>query len=308
MTPQAPDMPVHSTVNSLETAMEAVQITDKGPHDTDETLQDFNAPPQTFDKFTKFPDLPIELRLAIWSFVPETRIVEVEFSKEKKTWFAPIESACQPVLLSVCGESRKVMLEGWLPLLPHFSSDPSRQSRMASKIARGFPYSISYFNPKLDTLYIDDSVRSILPEKCLKKLGQLVKLPALKNLRHLACSESLLPYSFHAQERTDEILEIMLKFKHLRRFSYIIGDPWLSLDHESWKKMCKGVIEFRHTGFRPGLDPVRFKSPLEKYKKQSVLVDEKEIWRGDKDMWKESLRMIERRIRGLRPSGEHWAQ
>jgi 2EXR family len=66
----------------------------------------------TMKNFTRFPKLPIELRLKIWRSTKEPRIIEVRFHfdcrKKKHSFFAP-----QPVVLQVCHESRHEGLKSY---------------------------------------------------------------------------------------------------------------------------------------------------------------------------------------------------
>ncbi len=56
-------------------------------------------------EFKYFPKLPAELRLKIWNLVPEPRIVEVRFRKDRRKNDHKFMAAC-PAILHVCQESR----------------------------------------------------------------------------------------------------------------------------------------------------------------------------------------------------------
>jgi hypothetical protein len=58
-------------------------------------------------KFTLFPDLPKELRLKIWEFAQESRIVEVCQTQDRATFYSP---TALPAVLQTSSESRHIAL------------------------------------------------------------------------------------------------------------------------------------------------------------------------------------------------------
>ncbi|CZR67146.1 uncharacterized protein PAC_17045 [Phialocephala subalpina] len=130
-----------------------------------------------FDKFKKFPDLPVELRLKIWfRALPEARVIELERSKFR-TWHCPRGSpALKCSLLLVNTESRQVFLKYYkkivrpLPSVPALLAHgccPNRPSRPCCPTG--------YYCPEIDTIYIGPSSRigekSICFESDVKSLA-----------------------------------------------------------------------------------------------------------------------------------------
>lgn len=121
------------------------------------------SPPKKSGPFSK---LPIELRFEIWSLLlPGPRVVEFEWSDDLNGWFCPRESAsCPSILLWINQESRAYYLKNWRPLAPCKPcgldfNEPiyrARNHRNWQFIRGRSPNEV--FNPKIDTLFISNSI------------------------------------------------------------------------------------------------------------------------------------------------------
>jgi hypothetical protein len=132
----------------------------------------------SFNTFHLFPKLPIELRLKIWSEVPEARVVEIEwFEQPESKWIAPAESAHRPCgLLGVNKEARAEYLKRWSPLCEH------KEPWGHAYCAHG---KICYFNPDVDTLYIGPSTQELVCT-CPDSVDRLSSITNISRLRFLA--------------------------------------------------------------------------------------------------------------------------
>ncbi|KAH8665241.1 hypothetical protein BGZ60DRAFT_529581 [Tricladium varicosporioides] len=215
----------------------------------------FEAPPPPAT-FTKFPDLPYELRCAIWrqSFVP--RMVEVEYNcdEEKSTGFS--SSAKLPIALSICKESRKFAVESY----PLCFGSLCFQPRIR-------------FNFSIDVLYLtvdlDDSILmflSILSEKersqlrylafekdATEQLSSMMSMPLKPALRAFTgLEEFIIIYDVHEhgyprihQDATKDMilyneLPSQLHASHEHLLTLMDSGDWK--DFEVWEtKKCRPV-------------------------------------------------------------------
>lgn len=100
--------------------------------------------------FPAFPRLPTEIRLKIWAHALPVRILPVRLTSPLVLSSSTVHFTCQespPVLLSVCRESRYETLRCYTLV-----SDTHKHSR--SRPGHRF-----YFNPYLDTIFLDASTR-----------------------------------------------------------------------------------------------------------------------------------------------------
>jgi hypothetical protein len=84
-------------------------------------------------KFTLFPELPKELRLKIWEFAQEPRIVEVCQTQDSAAFYSP---TAPPTLLHISRESRHIALQNYALSFPN-----------------GDHLATIYYNPSIDILY-----------------------------------------------------------------------------------------------------------------------------------------------------------
>jgi hypothetical protein len=119
--------------------------------------------------FIHFPQLPLELRLVIWSLTLQPRVVEIRYSRLLDTGFK--SSSHLPVALQICQESRSRVLDQY-PFC------------FGSKF---HPANIR-FSFALDTLYIPGAVTWDVNH--LRKILENLELSSIK---HLAISANVLP-------------------------------------------------------------------------------------------------------------------
>jgi hypothetical protein len=84
-------------------------------------------------RFTLFPQLPKELRLKIWEFAQEPRIVEVCQTQDSAAFYSP---TALPMLLHISRESRHIALQNYALSFPN-----------------GDQPATIYYNPSIDILY-----------------------------------------------------------------------------------------------------------------------------------------------------------
>ncbi|KAH6671032.1 hypothetical protein B0J14DRAFT_87097 [Halenospora varia] len=225
-----------------ETALEGIQGLFEAP-----------PPPATF---TKFPELPYELRCAIWrqTFVPRMVEVEYNYDEEKSSGFS--STAKLPIALSVCKESRNFAVESY----PFCFGTRCSQSRIR-------------FNFSLDILYLtvdlDDSILYLLDIMKEKELSQLrylafekdaaekfssiMSMPLKSALRDFTgLEEFIIVYDVHEhgyppihQDGTKDMvlydeLPQQLHASHEHLLAFMDGADWK--DFEVWEtKKCRSV-------------------------------------------------------------------
>ncbi|KAI0872887.1 hypothetical protein GGS24DRAFT_502362 [Hypoxylon argillaceum] len=102
------------------------------------------------DSFPQFPRLPTELRLQIWAATVEPRVLRVGLGEKAKTAVADWSVYTNPAGLSVCTESRAVLLKHYtasLPIYWYHQMSPLR-------------YAMRYINSDLDIVFIDPAFES----------------------------------------------------------------------------------------------------------------------------------------------------
>ncbi|CZR63680.1 uncharacterized protein PAC_13577 [Phialocephala subalpina] len=147
-------------------------------------------PSMNYPSFTKFPELPAELRLKVWRRSFQTRVVQIYiFEKpqprggnQPQTCTLEVTVACaqgQPPALSVCKESRDVALERYAPLLPAeiFDINTGLKARVQTEYDDALILGSTrmMMDPQIDTLSIGNLcaarvLTSFLPAQNLKHL------------------------------------------------------------------------------------------------------------------------------------------
>ncbi|CZR67216.1 uncharacterized protein PAC_17115 [Phialocephala subalpina] len=206
-----------------------------------------------------------------------------EFTFSKSDYPASAEQLLN--LLAACKESREVVLKDWLPPLPYSFTESPKQPSITSHIAT------AYFNPSIDTIYMDDYLRRLSFSALLEGLVTLLSVPALQKLRSLACHEAL--YA-PIQEQLEQIVAVLLMFKHLKPLTTVEGDPgWFQ--HPSTND-CKGIIHLQdHETDCSAVDEIKSVVLAELKKGQSlrcIAIEGREIWEGEMLMSEEAVRRL----------------
>jgi hypothetical protein len=108
----------------------------------------------TLRHFPNFPHLPTEIRIKIWAQALPIRILPISVRPSHRLSSSDISFHCKeppPVLLSVCRESRYETLRFYVIV-----SDTHKPSRWHTRRQSG-PDHKFYFNPYLDTIFLDTS-------------------------------------------------------------------------------------------------------------------------------------------------------
>lgn len=133
------------------------------------------------DTFHRFPTLPIELRLKVWSeAMPNARVVAVEWDPMSGQWLCTQECSRQPcALLYVNKEARAEYEKKWIRFLPFSETDET-----VVGIVPLLPVLTSRLNPAIDTIYLSSSFwLNVLSKHHFTLLGSH---DSLKTLRFLA--------------------------------------------------------------------------------------------------------------------------
>ena len=182
------------------------------------------------DAFHLFPMLPAELRLKIWIYsFPGSRVLEVVWSGQE--WTSIPQSRHKLSSAPFANrEANAIFRVGWSRLCLQESMD-WRSQRAGS--------SISYFNPKIDTLYIGAAPRNTASLSS-DAIDALLAIECIPSLRYLA---------IETREWQNGVAHSDWQFGVLSRFpklqSFIIADydidfVWL----ETGAKRPVGEIEF----------------------------------------------------------------
>jgi hypothetical protein len=135
------------------------------------------------DTFHRFPTLPIELRLRVWSeAMPNARAVAVEWDPFSMQWFCTQECPRQPcALLYVNQEALAEYEKKWIRFLP-FAELQMRPHGISPLL----PVPTSRLNPEIDIIYLSVSSSSTFNPLGKHRLIKLGSHDSLKSLRFLA--------------------------------------------------------------------------------------------------------------------------
>lgn len=168
--------------------------------------------------FRRFRDLPTELRLEIWRLaLPPPRGIEVYYSTWEKRWLCRLDDyASHTALREVNLEARNVFFKQYLCFLPFEQQTTKGKERL--------PRPVSFINPAIDTLYISTR-QSSAPSLDVPKTFALLKMPALKNITHIAFVPELFPATLIATgPKRPSPVGFFKRFKMLKSLTIVIGD------------------------------------------------------------------------------------
>lgn len=116
--------------------------------------------------FTNFPELPVELRVTIWEHaLPGPRTIEITNHSHNNILARAPQTTTLNTFYHTCTESRRTLLSHY----SLFFSDRLENQPL-------------WFAPKLDTLYISDSIAMTF----LSKGSNPLSAPDLSRIQHLA--------------------------------------------------------------------------------------------------------------------------
>ncbi|KAL5322325.1 hypothetical protein ACEPPN_010298 [Leptodophora sp. 'Broadleaf-Isolate-01'] len=205
--------------------------------------------------FTLFPKLPAELRCKVWFHaLPDPRVVEIDWIWDTE-WACRHESQDLPSgLLRANKESRVEFLKSYFPFLevtiPGTDDDEDEDEYIFRSyhdlLVHG---SVTYMNPRIDTLYISANYGDRL-NITTRSMSALLAMASLKKLEILACEYS------EVKDRSESLSEIVNDFfPSLRSIIVSVGDLKWSHFFEDGMERPSGKVVLENP-----LAPVRYSS------------------------------------------------
>lgn len=215
-----------------------------------------------------FPKLvPYDVRSMIWSFLEDSRVVELEWSNSIG-WFCPKESSriSPNLLLSINYESRQFYLKKRLPL----AIISTGAGYLGVHNQAGFEGPMVRFNPKIDTLYIPQNSYGI-PLDMWPNFSHL----CLRQLRFLAFDERIYE-QLPANENFLFFRLIVESMPSLEELSLVSNDPTYSSGiHKKETEDYKGVITLEDNPTRDL--GINYKRPMDFLSNFKFFLDHSEI-------------------------------
>ena len=219
--------------------------------------------------------------------MPGPRIVEIQHHSVggeeggyKSGWFCPKESRNKPItLLRVCKQSREEVLKHWVPLMPYKESTVHYDFGAILVTRREEPVVISYFNARIDTLYLgpmpyehfgalsEASLRALDSIKCLKHTQFLLcqwdvylrpkyDAPVYDGITHSNYRMHTTPYNRRPKGEATHLQELLRQFPKLKSLHLEwLDNCWFPDEEETIYHRREG--ELNHHPFEELSQPAR---------------------------------------------------
>jgi hypothetical protein len=222
----------------------------------------------------------------------------VQWSYYRRKWFSPAESSERTSgLLHANRESQEVFLSKYQHIMERVPSrivtGPNGSwTAKERKIAIDKSHPSAYFNPELDTLFINANSNPCYENERIRTLKGLGNIAEVQSL---ACAFDIFDfYSNTTNENHKALVRCLLGFPQLTRVLYIVGDRWQGKRAYPSGAIVFGKMEsyYSDPNFRFLRDIINDSiAGLSKFIQdladpgQKVEVEHKHIWRGGIDVF-----------------------
>ncbi|KAH7391289.1 hypothetical protein BKA64DRAFT_677258 [Cadophora sp. MPI-SDFR-AT-0126] len=233
--------------------------------------------------FTKFPDLPTEIRCLIWAKASPSRprVIQVAYQAEKETWRACVDSCGGlPPIIPVCREARKEALKPYTRLLE------------------------TWIDFEEDTIFISDPMFNIR-----KPRSKFMDSACLNSIKRIAFTEDVYFGMKLLHESYPFLVDsqgaIVSKIQGLSHFTLVLMEDGAGFDEDSEE------AEFEHfdeDSPASGNDPEEEHDEeiYEESHDEEVLLDDSEEWLVDAEQLQNEDAVPDGEIAGATMEDEDW--